>query len=75
MTIHKALHPWDDVERLYISRKEGGRRFASIDYSVAASIQRLENYLEKHVGGLTTTTRNDIDNMKTNRITITRKQK
>ena len=24
MTMHKALHPRDDVDRLYISRKEGG---------------------------------------------------
>ena len=31
MTIHKALHPRDDVDRLYVSRKEGGRGFASID--------------------------------------------
>ena len=25
MTMHKALHPWDDVDRLYVPRKEGGR--------------------------------------------------
>ena len=25
MTMHKALHPRDDVDRLYVSRKEGGR--------------------------------------------------
>ena len=24
MTVHKALHPKDDVNRLYVSRKEGG---------------------------------------------------
>ena len=23
--MHKALHPWDEVDRLYVSRKEGGR--------------------------------------------------
>ena len=38
-------------------------------------IQRLEDYIEKHKGGLITATRNDPDNMKTNRMTITRKQK
>ena len=25
MTMHKAFHPRDDVDRLYVSRKEGGR--------------------------------------------------
>ena len=28
--MHKALHPCDDVDRLYVSRKEGGRGLASI---------------------------------------------
>ena len=39
MTMHKALHPRDDVDRLYVSRKEGGRGLASIEDSVDASIQ------------------------------------
>ena len=43
MTMHKALHPRDDVDRLYVSRKEGGRGLASIEDSVDASIQRLED--------------------------------
>ena len=43
MTMHKALHPGDDVDRLYVSRKEGGRGPASIEDSVDASIQRLED--------------------------------
>ena len=46
MTMHKALHPKDDVDRLYVSRKEGRRGLASIDDSVDASIQRLEDYIE-----------------------------
>ena len=29
MTMHKALHPRDDVDRLYVSRKQGGRGLAS----------------------------------------------
>ena len=48
MTIHKALHPRDDVNRLYVSRKEGGRGLTSIEDTVDASIQRLEDYIEKH---------------------------
>ena len=47
MTMHKALHPRDDVDRLYVSRKEGGRGLSSIEDSVDASIQRLEDYIEK----------------------------
>ena len=31
ITMHKALHPRDDIDRLHISRKEGGRGFASIE--------------------------------------------
>ena len=47
MIMHKALHPRDNVDRLYVSRKEGGRGLASIEDSVDASIQRLEDYIQK----------------------------
>ena len=50
MAMHKALHPSDDVDRLYVSRKERGRGLASFEDRVDASIQRLENYIEKHEG-------------------------
>ena len=73
---HKALHPRDDVDRHYVSSKEGGRGLASIEDSVDASIQRLEDYFfKKHDGGLITAIRNDTDNTMDNRVTITRKQK
>ena len=75
MTIHKALHPRDDVDRLYVSRKEGGRGLASIEDFVDVSIQRLENHMEKHKRGLITAIRNDTDNTIYDRMTITRKQK
>ena len=71
MSIHNALHPRNDVERLYVSRQEGGRGLASIVDGVDTSIQRLVDYIEKHERGLITSTRNDIDD----RMTITRKQK
>ena len=74
MSMHKALHPRDDVDRLYVSRKEGGRGLASIEVSVDASVQRLEDYIQKHDGGLITAIRNDNDNTMDNRLTITRKQ-
>ena len=52
-----------------------GKRLASIKDSVDASIQRLEDYIEKHEQGLITANRNNTDNTIDNRMTITRKQK
>ncbi len=72
--MQKALHPRDDVDRLYVSRKERGRGLASIEDSVDASIQRLKDYIEKHERGLITAIRNDTDNTIEDRMT-TRKQK
>ena len=74
MTMHKALHPRDDVDRLYVSRKDGGRGLASIEDSVDASIQRLEDYIEKHERGLITAIRNDADNTIDDKMITTGKQ-
>ena len=74
MIMHKALDTRNDVDRLYVSRKKGGRRLARFEDSVDASIQRLEDYREKHKGGLITATRNNTDNTNTNMTTITKKQ-
>ena len=73
--MHKALHHRDDVDRLGASRKEGGRGLASIEDTVDISIQRLEDYLEKHERGLITTIRNDTDIMLYERMTTTKKHK
>ena len=43
MTTQKVLYPRFDVDKLYLSRKEGGKGLASIEDRVDASIQRLEN--------------------------------
>ena len=75
MTMHKALHSKDDVDRLYVSRKEGGRGLASIEDSVDASIQRFDDNIEKHEAGLIIAIKNGTDNTIDNRMTITRKQK
>ena len=75
MTIHKALHPRDDLDRLCVSRKEGRRGLASIEDTVDAFMQRLEIYIEKHKGGLITAIRNNTDNTIDNRMTKTSKQK
>ena len=75
MTMHKALHPRDDVDRQYVSRKEGGRGLAIIEDSVDASIQRLKDYIEKHERGLIAAIRNNTDNTIEDRMTTTREQK
>ena len=72
MTMHKALHPRDDVDRLYVFRKEGGRGLASIEDAVDASIPQPEDYIEKHERGLFTAIRNDTDNTIDERMTTTR---
>ena len=72
MTMHKARHPIDDIDRLYVLRKKG---LTSIEDSVNASIQWHHGLIVKHDGGLITATRNDTDNTITNRMTINRKQK
>ena len=75
MTMLKALHPRDYVDRLYESRKEGRRGLTSIEDSVDASVQQLEDYIEKRGRRLITASRNNNDNTRTNRTEITRKQK
>ena len=74
MTMNRALHSRDDVNRLYAPRKERGRGLADIENSVYTSIQRLEDYIEKHERGLITAIRNNTDNTIDNRMTITRKK-
>ena len=69
--MHTTLHPIDGVERLYVSRKEGGRGLTSIEDRVDASV-RLKGYKEKYEG-LITAIRNDTANMMDSRMIITRK--
>ena len=44
-TIYEALHPKSDVDRLYITRKEGGRRLISTEDCVELAIRGLEVYV------------------------------
>ena len=48
--MYKALHPRAEVDKLYVSRKEGGRGIASIEDSIDESIQRFEDYIQKDEG-------------------------
>ena len=45
--MQKALHPRDDIDRLYVSRKGEERVLTCIEDSVDASIQRLKDYIKK----------------------------
>ena len=71
MTMLKALHPKYDIDRLYVSRKEGGRGRTSIEDSIDVSIIRLEDYLKKSKERLITTTRNNSNDTRINRTEIT----
>ena len=73
MTMHKALYPRDDVDRLYVLRRERGRGFASIEDHVDVSIQLFENYIEKRGGRLIAAIRNNT-NDRISRTTKTRKK-
>ena len=67
MTMYKALHPRDDIDRLYMLRKEGGKGIVSIQDNVDNLIQRLEDYIKKRRRRLITATRNNTDNTSINR--------
>ena len=64
MTMNKALHPIESVDRLYVSRREGEKGLASIEDSVDALIQRFEDYIQKRRGRLITATRNNTNDTK-----------
>ena len=75
MTMHKALRPRDDVDRRYVSRKQGGRGLAKHRrhrWRIHTTARRLHR---KHERGLITTIRNDTDNTVNERMTTTRIQK
>ena len=71
----KASHSRDDVERLYVSRREGGRGLTSIEDSVNALIKWLEDYIQMRGWRLIAATRNNMNDTWTSGTTITRKQK
>ena len=46
LTMHKAFHPRDDVDRLYVGRKDGGRGLISIEECVENSVLGLRECVE-----------------------------
>ena len=47
MTIHKPVHLKDGIDRLYLTRKEGGRGTGNIEHCEDASIRGHEEYIKK----------------------------
>ena len=74
MIMHKVLYPRDDVDWLYMSRKEGERELVNIEDSIDALIQ-FKDYVEKHRRRRITATKSNTDNTRINRMEITRKLK
>ena len=66
MSMHLAFQPRDDIHRLYVSRKEGSRGYASIEYSVDSSIGGVKTYFKKNFEGLINVANNSICNISSN---------
>ena len=47
MMRHKTLYPKTDIDKLYVSRKEGGKKLTSIGDIVDTLIRRLEVYIKR----------------------------
>lgn len=47
LTMHKAHHPSADIDRLYVSRKEGGRGLRQVEGAYKATLIGLRSYLEE----------------------------
>ena len=75
MTTNKPLHPRNDSDRLYVSRKNRGRGLISIEVCPDASIQQLEDYIEMRGGKLILAASNNTDDTRISRMEITRKKK
>ena len=45
--MHKALHPRDDINKRYVSRKDGGRERDQVEDCADASTQGLKEYVDQ----------------------------
>ena len=73
ITMHKVLHPRDDIDRL-CAKKRRERGLASIGDNVDTSIQWLQDCMQKSRGILMTASRNNTNDTRTSGTAITRKQ-
>ena len=58
MSMYKAYHLRDDIDRLYVTRKEGGRGLESIDDCVDGTVQGLKEFINSRKERLVTATSN-----------------
>ena len=49
MTVHGALHPKNDIKRVYLSRETGGRRLTSCEVCIRMEENNLEWYVRNSV--------------------------
>ena len=70
-----TFHPTDDVDRLYVSRKEEGRGLSSIEDSTDALNQRLEDDMRWRGESLIAATQKKTGDTKINGTNIASKQK
>ena len=47
MTMHKVLYPKDDIDKLYVSRKEEERGRFSLEDCVDSTIKRIQGLPQK----------------------------
>ena len=73
--MHKTLHLIDDINKLFVSSKEGGKGLASIEDCMDGSIQKHEDIIKKRKERLITMTKNCTEDININRTTKTWKQK
>ena len=62
--MHKALHPRDNMDKLYASTKEGKKRLCIIEDCVDPSIRVREVYIQKSKERIITAASSGTDNMR-----------
>ena len=51
LTMYKMHHPKADIDRLYVERKEGGRRLIQVEAAFRAEIINIAEYLNTNYKG------------------------
>ena len=72
--MHKALHTRNNIDRLYVPRKEGGRGSTSVEDCVDVAIHGLEKYSKKGEERLIIAASNSNVNLRAKNITTKSKK-
>ena len=73
--MHKVLHPRNYIDWLYVPRKEVGRKLATNENSLVASIRGLDDYIKKNLERLILAVYNGTDNIRIKRTKEKKKRK